>query len=207
MDQWGVGRVGIDDGLVILFDLDTTGIHGEVQLFAGPGFSSRHLSDDERQAIYEGTMLPLLAEQRVRPGASSRRWPRSSTGPSTAPPTRGRRAHADRHRPARRSPTRSTARSTTSPAIFAPEAIARAEATIDAIEARTGAEVVVYTPGRRLRRDDRGDRGARHRAHRPVGHRPARVRRRDGRVLRPRPVAASTARSSCTPRPASRRRS
>ena len=40
MDQWGVGRAGFDDGLVILFDLhegDTC--HGQVQLYAGPGLS------------------------------------------------------------------------------------------------------------------------------------------------------------------------
>ena len=40
MDQWGVGRFGVNDGLVILFDLDTSLQHGQVQLFAGPGFSS-----------------------------------------------------------------------------------------------------------------------------------------------------------------------
>src|SRR6185436_17355388 len=38
MDQWGVGRREIDDGLVILFDLDTSLKHGQVQLYAGPGF-------------------------------------------------------------------------------------------------------------------------------------------------------------------------
>src|SRR5689334_2070206 len=63
MDQWGVGRRGVDDGLVILFDLDTTNEHGQVQLLAGPGFSSSYLSDDERQGIYQDVMLPLLADQ------------------------------------------------------------------------------------------------------------------------------------------------
>ena len=63
MDQWGIGRHGVDDGLVILFDLDTSGTHGQVQLFAGPGFSSTYLSDDQLQAIYEETMLPFLADQ------------------------------------------------------------------------------------------------------------------------------------------------
>src|SRR6185503_19245970 len=63
MDQWGVGRRGVDDGLVILFDLDTTNEHGRVQLYAGPGFSSSYLSDDERQAIYQDVIVPLLADQ------------------------------------------------------------------------------------------------------------------------------------------------
>ena len=61
MDQWGVGRRGFDDGLVILYDLnegDTC--HGQVQLYAGPGFQSRFLTNQERQKIFEDDMLPLL---------------------------------------------------------------------------------------------------------------------------------------------------
>ena len=60
MDQWGVGRKGFDDGLVILFDLDTSLRHGQVQLYAGPGFRSTFLTNAERQAIYENDMLPYL---------------------------------------------------------------------------------------------------------------------------------------------------
>jgi uncharacterized membrane protein YgcG len=62
MDQWGVGRRGFDDGLVILFDLDTSLRHGQVQLYAGPGFEATFLTQGERQAIYENDMLPLLRE-------------------------------------------------------------------------------------------------------------------------------------------------
>ncbi len=142
MDQWGVGRVGIDDGLVILFDLDTTGIHGEVQLFAGPGFS-RHLSDDERQAIYEGTMLPLLAEQQfdqallaalaeIVNGTFDGAPPEPSGGPADTPGPPFPDPEVDRA-------------VYDNAGIFSPEAIVRAESTIDQIEARTAAEVVVYT--------------------------------------------------------------
>jgi uncharacterized membrane protein YgcG len=61
MDQWGVGRRGIDDGLVILFDLKRSApCHGQVQLYAGPGYAASFLSNQERQAIYENDMLPLL---------------------------------------------------------------------------------------------------------------------------------------------------
>ncbi|HEY3335152.1 MAG TPA: TPM domain-containing protein [Candidatus Limnocylindrales bacterium] len=61
MDQWGVGRAGIDDGLVILFDLhEGDPCHGQVQLYAGPGYQSTYLSNAERQAIFENDMLPLL---------------------------------------------------------------------------------------------------------------------------------------------------
>ena len=60
MDQWGVGRKGFDDGLVIFFDMDPSGQHGQVQLYAGPGFESAFLSNSERQSIFENDMLPHL---------------------------------------------------------------------------------------------------------------------------------------------------
>jgi uncharacterized membrane protein YgcG len=146
MDQWGVGREGIDDGLVILFDLDTSGQHGQVQLYAGPGFSNAYLSNDERQAIYDETMLPLLADARFDDaliaglakivegtfdatppgGAETPRGPTVDPGPPFPEPEVDRAVYDFAE-------------------ILSPEAIVRAEATIDAIEARTGAEVVVYT--------------------------------------------------------------
>ena len=61
MDQWGVGRAGVDDGLVILFDLfENDPCHGQVQLYAGPGFREAWLSNDDRQRIFENDMLPKL---------------------------------------------------------------------------------------------------------------------------------------------------
>ncbi|MEA2536425.1 MAG: uncharacterized protein QOF11_659 [Chloroflexota bacterium] len=60
VDQWGIGRKGFDDGLVILFDLDESLRHGQVQLYAGPGFRTAFLTNEERQAIYDNDMLPLL---------------------------------------------------------------------------------------------------------------------------------------------------
>ena len=61
MNQWGVGRKGIDDGLVILFDLyEGNTCHGRVDLYAGSGFKAVYLTDKERQAIYDDDMLPLL---------------------------------------------------------------------------------------------------------------------------------------------------
>jgi hypothetical protein len=61
MDQWGVGRAGVDDGLVILFDLNAADpCHGQVQLYAGPGFRETWLSNDDRQRIFENDMLPFL---------------------------------------------------------------------------------------------------------------------------------------------------
>jgi uncharacterized membrane protein YgcG len=62
MDQWGIGRRGFDDGLVILYDLDASLVHGQVQLYAGSGYRATFLGDGERQAIYENEMLPLLRQ-------------------------------------------------------------------------------------------------------------------------------------------------
>lgn len=62
IDQWGVGRAGFDDGLAIFFDLEPNLLHGQVQLYAAPGFEATFLSNGERQAIFDNDMSPLLAE-------------------------------------------------------------------------------------------------------------------------------------------------
>lgn len=58
MDTWGVGRAGVNDGLVILFDLDTTLRHGQIYLYTGSGFRASYLSDSEAADIVDGTMRP-----------------------------------------------------------------------------------------------------------------------------------------------------
>lgn len=60
MDTWGVGRKGFDDGLVILWNLDESLRHGQVQLYAGPGYRNI-VSNEQRQSIYENDMLPYLS--------------------------------------------------------------------------------------------------------------------------------------------------
>jgi uncharacterized membrane protein YgcG len=62
MDQWGVGRKGFDDGLVILFDMQDNLRHGQVSLYAGSGYRAAFLTDSERQAIFDDDMKPLLAD-------------------------------------------------------------------------------------------------------------------------------------------------
>jgi uncharacterized membrane protein YgcG len=150
MDQWGIGRHGVDDGLVILFDLDTSGIHGQVQLFAGPGFSSTYLSDDQLQAIYEETMLPFLADQQFDEAllAALSQVVDATFGsePPTAPGNEPGTAETPPIAPGPPFPDPEIDRAVYDYArILSPDAIVRAEATIDAIEARTAAEVVVYT--------------------------------------------------------------
>ncbi len=62
IDQWGVGRKGFDDGLAIFFDIDPSRQHGQVQLYAAPGFEATYLSSSERQAIFDNDMLPHLRD-------------------------------------------------------------------------------------------------------------------------------------------------
>jgi uncharacterized membrane protein YgcG len=61
-EQWGVGREGFDDGLVILLDLDESLCHGQAQLNAAVGFREAYLSNAARQRIYDERMLPRLRE-------------------------------------------------------------------------------------------------------------------------------------------------
>jgi uncharacterized membrane protein YgcG len=60
MDQWGVGRKGFDDGLVILFDMYPGNEHGQVILYGGPGFRAEFLDNAAKQRIFDEDMLPLL---------------------------------------------------------------------------------------------------------------------------------------------------
>ena len=62
IDQWGVGRQGFDDGMAIFFNLLEDRCHGQVQLYAAPGYRAAYLSNDERQAIFEDEMLPALRD-------------------------------------------------------------------------------------------------------------------------------------------------
>jgi uncharacterized membrane protein YgcG len=60
IDEWGIGRKGFNDGMVLFFDIDPSGQHGQVQLYAAPGFEAAFLTNEERQRIYENDMLPFL---------------------------------------------------------------------------------------------------------------------------------------------------
>ena len=82
IDQWGIGRAGFDDGLVVFFDLDPSLEHGQVQLYAAPGFEATFLDNAARQRIFDEDMLPhlqsadldgaLLAVLRIAPGSTLR---------------------------------------------------------------------------------------------------------------------------------------
>lgn len=144
MDEWGVGRAGINDGLVILFDLDTSLAHGQVAFYAGAGFADRYLTTNDLQGIYKSDMVPLLADgdldsallvalTRVikgtldaSPGPGSSGSAGMPPGPPFPPPETGRAVYDNA-------------------GLFTADTIVKAESTIDAIQARTNAEIVVYT--------------------------------------------------------------
>jgi uncharacterized membrane protein YgcG len=62
LNQWGVGRKGFDDGLVILFDMQASRIHGQVSLYAGFGFKAAFMTNADRQAVFDNDMKPLLKQ-------------------------------------------------------------------------------------------------------------------------------------------------
>jgi uncharacterized membrane protein YgcG len=62
LNQWGVGRKGFDDGLVILFDMQDDLIHGRVSLYAGYGFKASFMTNADRQAVFDNDMKPLLTD-------------------------------------------------------------------------------------------------------------------------------------------------
>ena len=47
MNTWGVGRAGVNDGLVVLFDMNCGSVaHGQIYLYAGSGFVDQYLNPD-----------------------------------------------------------------------------------------------------------------------------------------------------------------
>src|ERR1035437_4542829 len=60
MNQWGVGRKGFDDGLVILFDMQDNLVHGQVSLYAGSGFQAAFMTAGDRQSVFDNDMMPKL---------------------------------------------------------------------------------------------------------------------------------------------------
>lgn len=51
MDTWGVGQAGKNNGIVVLFDLDTTLRHGQIYVYGGSGIVSTYLSEAAAQNV------------------------------------------------------------------------------------------------------------------------------------------------------------
>ena len=177
MDQWGVGRVGVDDGLVLFFDLDTSLQHGQAQLYAGPGFSAAYMPEWQRQGIFDTTMLPLLADGQFDAALLATLSEVVTATLEGTPPDADPANPVPLVAPGPPYPDPEIDRAVYDYAgILSPEAIVAAESVIDRIEARTAAEVVVYTQNVDYGRVDRRDGGPGDRPHRPVGRGPRRLR-------------------------------
>jgi uncharacterized protein len=58
VDQWGIGRSGFDDGLVLLVGLEEDRVHGKVSLFGGSGFLAQHIDEAGLQSIVDSDFVP-----------------------------------------------------------------------------------------------------------------------------------------------------
>ena len=62
IDQWGIGRQGFDDGLVLMVGLDEDRVHGKVSLYGGSGFIGQHIDEDGLQSIIDDRFVPRAAD-------------------------------------------------------------------------------------------------------------------------------------------------
>jgi len=68
MDQWGVGRAGFNDGLVMLVSLEPGLVHGTDSLYAGEGFRRGYLSEGDLKAVIDELIGPAAAQQQLGAG-------------------------------------------------------------------------------------------------------------------------------------------
>jgi uncharacterized membrane protein YgcG len=59
VNQWGIGRAGFDDGVVLMVALDPDPGESRVSLFGGSGFVGSYASEDQLQAIIDDVFVPL----------------------------------------------------------------------------------------------------------------------------------------------------
>ncbi len=58
IDQWGIGRSGFDDGLVLMVGMQENLINGRVSLYGGSGFIGAYASEDTLKSIIDGAFVP-----------------------------------------------------------------------------------------------------------------------------------------------------
>lgn len=61
MDAWGVGQAGVDNGIVVLFDMDRSLRHGQIYIYGGRGVISKYVSADAAQHIANDMLVPAKA--------------------------------------------------------------------------------------------------------------------------------------------------
>ena len=58
VNEWGIGRSGFDDGLVLMIGMEPDLVHGKVALFGGSGFLDGYASEGDLEAIVEEVFVP-----------------------------------------------------------------------------------------------------------------------------------------------------
>ena len=58
IDQWGIGRSGFDDGMVLMVGLEENRINGRVSMFGGSGFLAAYANEDALKGIIEDEFVP-----------------------------------------------------------------------------------------------------------------------------------------------------
>ena len=59
IDQWGVGRSGFDDSMVLMVGLEENRINGKVSMYGGSGFLGAYANEDALKDIIETEFVPV----------------------------------------------------------------------------------------------------------------------------------------------------
>ena len=110
VDQWGIGRAGFDDGVVLMIGLDPDPGESRVSLFGGSGFINSYANEERAPGDHRRHVRAARRRRPARGGRSSRRSRRSTRAPrprsareleALAADQRGARADRRAARPAR----------------------------------------------------------------------------------------------------------
>jgi uncharacterized membrane protein YgcG len=58
INQWGIGRSGFDDGMVLMVGLEENRVNGRVSLFGGSGFLGAYANEDAMKSIIDTDFVP-----------------------------------------------------------------------------------------------------------------------------------------------------
>jgi uncharacterized membrane protein YgcG len=58
IDQWGIGRSGFDDGLVLMVGMSSNGVNGKISLYGGAGYLGAYANEDDLKDIIDQTFVP-----------------------------------------------------------------------------------------------------------------------------------------------------
>jgi uncharacterized membrane protein YgcG len=95
IDQWGIGRSGFDDGLVLLVGLEEDRVHGKASLFGGSGFISQHIDEQSLTGLVNSEFVPRARDGDLNAAAlDTIEAVQERMAPDTVPLTVGRVVNA-----------------------------------------------------------------------------------------------------------------